>query len=123
MSYLNFEEYSQLGGTTIPRDEFDKVARAITRKIDTLTYNRIRKIKFENLTDFQKEIIKEAMVNLCDFEYDNDDILNGAISSYSINGVSVGLGNSQGGITVNGTMVSRNGYELLKQTGLTCALI
>ena len=123
MNYLTFEEYSQLGGNTIPQDEFDKVARTMSRKIDTLTYNRIRVVTFDKLTDFQKEVIKDAMVDMCDFEYDNDDILNGAISSYSINGVSVGLGNSQGSITVNGTMVSRRGYELLKQTGLTCALI
>ena len=123
MNYLTFEEYSQMGGSTIPQEEFEKVARTITRKVDTLTYNRIRKITFDKLTDFQKEVIKEAMIYLCDFEYDNDDIINGAVSSYAINGVSVAFGKSQGGIVVNGTAVSRNGYDLLKQTGLTCALI
>ena len=123
MNYITYEKYTELGGNLIPQDEFDKIARVMSRKVDGLTYNRIVKSGFANLTNFQQETIQEAMVDLCDFEYDNSDILNGAISSYSLNGVSVGFGNSQGSISINGTTVSRSGYQILNQTGLTCRLI
>lgn len=123
MTYITYEQYTELGGDLIPQSDFDKVARVVSKKVDGLTFNRIVKCGFENLTTFQKETIQEAMMDLCDFEYDNSDILNSAISNYSLNGVSVGFGGSQGGIRVSGMTVSRNGYQLLQQTGLTCRLI
>lgn len=123
MTYITYEKYTELGGNLIPQTDFNKVARTMSRKVDGLTFNRIVACGFPNLTPFQQERVQEAMVELCDFEYDNADILNGAISSYSLNGVSVGFGNSQGGVSVNGLTISRNGYQILSQTGLTCRLI
>lgn len=123
MNYITFEKYTELGGNLIPQDEFNRIARIVSRKVDGLTFNRIVACGFANLTPFQQYRIEEAMLDLCDFEYDNEDILTSPISDYSLNGVSVGFGGSQGGILVGGLMVSRNGYQILNQTGLTCRLI
>ena len=123
MNYITYEKYKELGGNLIPQDEFNRIARVISRKVDGLTFNRIVGCGFENLTKFQQETIQEAMIELCDFEYDNEDMLNSAISNYSINGVSVGFGNNQAGMSIGGMTVSRNGYQMLSQTGLTCRLM
>ena len=123
MNYISYEEYTEMGGDLIPQADFNKIAKNMSRKVDGLTFNRIAAIGFDKLSPFQQETVKEAMMALCDFEYDNSDILNSSISSYTLNGVSMSFGNSQGGVTVDGLMISKNGYQLLTQTGLTCRLI
>ena len=123
MIYITFAEYTELGGDLIPQDEFTKIARTMSRKVDGLTFNRILNGGFDSLTPFQQKCIKESMIDFCDFEYDNHDVLNSTISNYSINGVSVSYGSNHGGITIGGMMVSRSGYQILSQTGLTCRLI
>ena len=91
-----------------------------SRQIDSLTFNRIVGKGFDNLTDFQQEIITESCCKLADFLHDNADLLDSALNSYSVNGVSM----SFGGISVaviNDVPVSREIYSLLCQSGL-CSL-
>ena len=122
MNYITYEKYTELGGNLIPQAEFNRIARIVSRKVDGLTFNKIVG-GLTNLTPFQQERLQDAMIEFCDFEYDNEDILNSAISNYTLNGVSVGFGSNQGGIMTQGLVVSRNGYQILTQTGLTCRLI
>ena len=111
--YLNPSEYSG----NIPAEELEKRLRRACRDIDSLTFNRIVKAGFENLTEFQQGLIKEAVELHADFCYDNAELLDSPLAAYSINGVSMSFDKSKI-VTVGGVTTSREVYNLLMQTGL-----
>ena len=111
--YLTPEEYSG----SIPSDQLDRRLRGACRDIDSLTFNRIVKAGFSNLTNFQQEIIKEAVQLHADFCYENSDLLESPLASYGINGVSMSFDRSKI-VTVGGITTSSQVYGLLLQTGL-----
>ena len=66
---------------TIPTDDdVDKLLDKASREIDTMTFNRIVGIGFDNLTEFQQEIVQKVNCQLADFEYENQDLLNSVLS-------------------------------------------
>ena len=107
-------------GDVIPEDKFEEKIKEASMHIDTLTYNRIVRKKFDNLTEFQQSIIREVVCKLADFEYENADILKTPLSSYAINGVSMSFGKSWNVQIQNGGAIPTDYYCLLAQTGLTC---
>lgn len=123
MSYIPYAtsaDYAQYGSGNIQPEELDQILHNASRQIDSLTFNRIVGKGFDNLTDFQQEIITESCCKLADFLHDNADLLDSALNSYSVNGVSM----SFGGISVaviNDVPVSREIYSLLCQSGLCTA--
>ena len=111
--YLEPSEYSG----NIPTEELNKRLRRACRDIDSLTYNRIVKTGFENLTEFQQELIKEAVQLHADFCFDNADLLDSPLAAYAINGVSMSFDKSKI-VTVGDVTTSSEVYSLLMQTGL-----
>lgn len=108
----------------IPKEELETALYDASRHIDSITFNRIIGKGYNNLTDFQKEILSQACVKQADFEYENKDILDSIISSYSINGVSMSLDTGGWNVFVqNGVVMRRDVYDMLKQTGLCCRRI
>ena len=122
MTYVTYDEYKEMKGSTLNEETADKYLDLASYDIDNLTFNRIKKIGFENLTDFQKLTIKTAVILQADFRFENEDWLNSALSQYSINGVSVNYGDSKSVSVVNNTFVPNTTLAILKQTGL-CSLI
>ena len=119
-SYVTVEEYKK-NYNDIPDDSIEKSLKKASRHIDTLTFNRIQVIGFDNLTEFQKEIIKEVTCELANFEYENEDVITSVLSSYSINGVSMAFGDSWNIEVFKGVAIPTELYETLSQTGL-CTL-
>ena len=119
-SYVTVEEYKK-NYNDIPDDSIEKSLKKASRHIDTLTFNRIQGIGFDNLTEFQKEIIKEVTCELANFEYENEDVITSVLSSYSINGVSMAFGDSWNIEVFKGVAIPTELYETLSQTGL-CTL-
>lgn len=111
--YLDPNDYSG----NIPAEELEKRLKRACRDIDSLTYNRIVKAGFENLTEFQQDIIKEAVQLHADFCYDNSDLLDSPLAAYAINGVSMSFDKSKI-VTVGDVTTSNEVYSLLMQTGL-----
>lgn len=124
MIYADEEYYTQTFKGDMPSEAIEKALKEASRHIDILTYNRIVGIGFDNLTDFQKETIKECICLLADFEYENADIINSILSSYNINGVAMTFNGSTASVMVkNGICIKREIYSMLQGTGLTCQKI
>lgn len=119
--YADFEYYSTEYGGTMPVEDAEKALKQASRHIDTLTYNRIVGMGFENLTPFQQIIVRECNCMMADFEHENAGMINSLINSYSINGASIAFsGESANCQIINGVVVQRDAYAFLSQTGLTC---
>lgn len=111
--YLDPSEYEG----NIPADQVESRLKQACRDIDSLTFNRIVKAGFENLTEFQQELIKEAVQLHADFCYDNAELLDSPLSSYAINGVSMSFDKSKI-VDIGSVTTSSQVYSLLMQTGL-----
>lgn len=122
-AYAEPADYAKWGGGSIPEDQLEKALRTASRHVDSLTHNRIVGRGFSSLTEFQKEIVKEAVCLQADFEHENADEIDTILSSYSINGVSAQFGESWNVFIEAGVAMKRDTYELLKQTGLCCRLL
>lgn len=120
-AYVTKAVYETYSGE-IPEDEAEKALITASHHIDALTYNRIHTIGWDNLTDFQKDIIQEVVCKQADFEYENADMIRSVLSGYSLNGASVQFGSSWNVTTLNGVAMQRDTYTLLSQTGLCCRI-
>ncbi len=118
--YITYEEYLELGGNTLTAEDADKFLIQTSRQIDILTFNRIIQLGgLDKLSEYQQDTIKQCVVNIADFIYTNQDILDNILSSYSINGVSMSF-NGNWNLTVrDGVAVKTEDYKLLETTGLT----
>ena len=97
--------------------------RTASRHVDTLTFNRIVAIGFENLTAFQQEIVTEVVCHQARFEKENADLIGSVLSSYAINGVSMQFGQSWNVRVESGVAMRRDVYALLEQSGLCCRIL
>lgn len=119
--YVDIDYYlNTFKGNTIPENDLDKSLLKASEKIDELTFNRIVKIGFDNLTDFQKEKIQRAICLHADYIYENGTEM-GQISSFSVLDINVSVDNKNSIEAKYGT--NKEVYNLLKQTGLTCGVI
>ena len=110
-------------GEIVPDDELSKALRQTSRHIDSLTYNRIVGRGFFNLTEFQQDLIKEVCCLQADFEYENKELIENVLSSYSINGVSMWLESGWNIHADEGVAIKKEVYSLVAQTGLCCRLL
>lgn len=127
MPYIPYatERYyeSNYGGSLISEDSLRRFLMQASRHIDTLTYNRIVGQGFDNLTEFQKNVVQEVVCRQAEFEYENADEISSILSSYSINGVSARFGSSWNVFIDRGVAMKRDDYALLCQTGLCCGML
>ncbi|MCD7829027.1 MAG: hypothetical protein LUG58_01150 [Clostridiales bacterium] len=103
-----------------PEDEAtaERWLRRASRDIDTLTFNRIVATGFDNLTEFQQELVREAVCQLAEWEQENAQLLDSPMSGYTINGVTAQFGESSGVTVTDGVTVPNRLLALLEQTGL-----
>ena len=117
--YADLEYYKNTYNGNLDDADAEKALQKASRHIDTLTYNRIVSIGFDNLTDFQQGIIKECACLMADWETENTDYINSMLSSYSLNGASMSFtGQSASATVLSGVAVSREIYSHLQKCGL-----
>lgn len=117
--YADAEYYKEVyKGSSIPEEELERALALASMHIDSLTYNRIAGAGIENLTEFQKTMIRKVCCMQAEFEYDNLDILQSVLKNYSINGVSMEFGESWNIKVKSGVAVRKDIYDMLRQTGL-----
>ena len=120
--YVNKEYYSNtFKGKTIPDEDIERYLELAQEKIDSITYNRIVAIGFDNLTEFQKEKISKAICYQAEYIFKNgyNDEDNRDISSYSVLDISVSVDNSNSNKTKAQKLnMSEIAYDLVHKTGL-----
>jgi len=116
--YVTASEYAQMGYDTINPSALNTYLTKASRDVDTLTFNRIVQYGFNNLTEFQKGIIKQVVCEQANFLFENKDAINSILSSYSINSVAMTFGDGFNVATENGLPIQKTVYSLLEQTGL-----
>ena len=87
-------------------------------KVDEVTFNRIRGIGFDNLTEFQKDKVRKAVCVQADYIQEYGGYTDGEpqIESYSVLDISVSVSNKQTDAERAG--MATLAYKLLEQTGL-----
>ena len=117
--YADLNYYRNTYKGNLEDTDAEKALLKASRHIDTLTYNRIVAIGFDNLTDYQKGVIQECACLMADWETENADYINSMLSSYSLNGASMSFtGASASALVVNGVTISRDIMAHLNKCGL-----
>lgn len=104
----------------LDEEELGLALERASRDVDSLTWNRIVKRGFDDLTAFQQQIVTQTVCRLAFWQTEQGDLLDSPLSGYSINGVSAQYGDSQAVTIQNGVMIPKRLYRLLEQTGLCC---
>jgi hypothetical protein len=109
-------------GTTIPNDVLEQRLRDASFDVDSMTYNRITRRGFENLTDFQQERVKMVVCMHADFTHTYGEMLDSPLSGYGAGSTSVSFDRTKVS-GQNGIATPIRAFELLKQTGLTVRIL
>lgn len=117
--------FDEFKGNKVPINEIEKYLRLAQEKIDSITFNRIVAIGFNNLTKFQQEKIKDAICYQAEYiylnGYNNED--NRDVSSYSVLDISVCVDNSNSNKTIaQRKNMSEMAYDYVHKTGLDSKL-
>lgn len=114
MAYVDETYYSTFSGliTTGLASKLEKASD----QIDSLTYNRIVGIGFDNLTPFQQDKIKKAICIHADFIEQYGDYVNMPLTGFSAGSISLSF-NAQ---KINGVTTTQEVINYISQTGLTC---
>lgn len=116
--YLGYAEYKKLyPDSTITEQQFNTLEERAETDIDTLTFNRITAIGFDNLTDFQRERVLRSLMWQVNFINDNFELLDSPLSAYSVSGVSMSFDKSKI-VVLNGVTTTNQIHNALMQTGL-----
>lgn len=120
--YATYDDYTAAGGTLLCEleDEGEKWLERASWDVDTLTFNRITARGFNNLTEFQQSIVRDVVCQLADFDAENAEMLESALTGYSINGVSAQFGEGWNVAVRGGVAIPQRLYSRLCQTGLCC---
>lgn len=120
--YVDKEYYlNKFKRKQIPENDVEEYLELSQEKIDSITYNRIVAIGFNNLTEFQKEKISKAICFQAEYIFNNgyNDENNRNISSYSVLDISVSVDNSDSNKTKAQKLnMSEIAYDLVHKTGL-----
>ncbi len=81
-------------GKTIPESDVEKYLMLAQEKIDSITYNRIVAIGFDNLTEFQQDCVRKAICYQAE-HYSENGIESSSVSSYSVLDISVNIDNTK----------------------------
>ena len=120
--YVDKKYYSdEFKGNEVPINEIEEYLRLAQEKIDSITFNRIVAIGFNNLTKFQQEKIRDAICYQAEYIYENgyNNEDNRDASSYSVLDISVSVDNSNSNKTIaQRKNMSEMAYDYVHKTGL-----
>lgn len=117
MAYVDYEYYKDTFKGNLDEEMATKLLEEASDQVDRLTYGRIRRKDFENLTEYQQEMIKKAVCHQAEFINNNGEYLSSPLSGFSIGDVSLSFGKENQG--PGGVIADKKTLDYLSQTGLT----
>ena len=114
MVYVDEEYYNNFSGTITEKLSI-KLEKA-TDQINSLTYNRISGIGFDNLTEFQQDKIRKAICVHADFIEQYGEYINMPLSGFTAGSISLNFSSQR----VNGVATTQEVLNYLSATGLSC---
>ncbi|WP_373205278.1 hypothetical protein [Clostridium tertium] len=117
MPYVDSTYYKEIfGGTILSEVSINQKLERANDQIDTLTYNRINAMGFNNLKEFQKDKVRKAICIHAEFIEQYGSYIDMPLSGFSAGSTSVSFNANK----VNGITTTQEVINYLKQTGLTC---
>lgn len=117
MSYVDYNYYSKDFKGSLEESVVNKLLEEASDEVDKLTYGRIRKNGFNNLTEYQQELIKKAVCYQAEFINSYGQYLNSPLGGFSIGDVSLSFSKENQG--AGGIVADKKTLNYLSQTGLT----
>ncbi|MBU5677772.1 hypothetical protein KQI88_15240 [Alkaliphilus sp. MSJ-5] len=117
MSYVDYDCYKNTFGGTLDETTATKLLVESSDQVDRLTYGRIRRKGFNNLTEYQQGLIKKAVCYQAEFINAYGEYLNMLISGYSAGDISLTFNKDNRG--AGGIIADKKTLDYLSQTGLT----
>lgn len=117
MTYVDYKYYKDTYKGTLDEETVLKLLEEASDEVDKLTYGRIRRKGFNNLTDYQQGLIKKAVCYQADFINKYGEYLNMPIDGYSAGGISLSFNKDNQG--AGGVIADKKTLDYLSQTGLT----
>ena len=112
--------FNEFYGSKLTTENVDKYLQEASEKIDSITFNRIVGIGFDNLTDFQKEKIQMAVCYQAEYILENgfNDENKADVASYSVLDISVSVDSNKAKTKAEKLYMSESAYDLVNKTGL-----
>jgi hypothetical protein len=117
IAYVDYEYYKDTYKGTLEENVAIKLLEEASDQVDRLTYGRIRARGFNNLTEYQQEMVKKAVCYQVDFINSYGDYLSTPLSGYSVGDVSLSFSQENQG--PGGVIADKKTLDYLSQTGLT----
>lgn len=117
MSYVDYEYYKNTFGGSLEETEAIRLLEESSDDVDKLTYGRIRKKGFNNLTEFQHDRIKKAICYHVEFIGKYGEYINMPITGFTAGDISMNF--KKQNETAVGILADTRTIDYLSQTGLT----
>ena len=116
ISYVDYEYYRDVFMGSLDEPTAARLLGEASDQVDRLTYGRIRRKGFDNLSEYQQEMIKKAACHQAEFLANYGEYLNMPLDGYSIGDVSLSFGTGNQG--AGGVIADKRALDYLTQTGL-----
>jgi hypothetical protein len=115
--YADYDYYKGTYKGELDEETAEKLLEEASDQVDRLTYGRIRHRGFDNLTEYQQEMIKKAVCYQADFVSNYGDYLSAPLNGFSIGDVSLNFAKDNQG--AGGTVADKKTIDCLSRTGLS----
>lgn len=121
MSYLNYEEYKNLGFTDIEETEFERLLKRASDVIDGITRHFYRFNDIDKDVPFRREQIKKAIAAQIEYFYEMGATNTHGLqepSTVTIGRTTLSEGSKNSQIAPQNDLISKDVYFYLRDTGL-----
>ena len=115
MAYATSEDFVNVTGQEAPAD-IENLIDDASDTIDRVTYNRIRGVGYDNLTEYQQKMVRKAVCYQAAFLTSYGAYLSVPIGSYSAGSVSLSFNRDDN--MLNGELLDPKAINAIKNSGL-----